>query len=105
MRATSPADEMLRNLRSVKMRPRERADVDRLRARFQQTGVVSPNDERWLHDACRRYAKQIHELHEARDRARRTNSLRYLGLTRLAAERLAEERERAVQDAHNDLGF
>ena len=96
---------MLRDLRSVKMRPRERADVDRLRARFQQTGAVSSNDERWLHDACRRYAKQIQELHEARDRARRTNSLRYLGLTRLEAERREIERDMAVRDANNDLGF
>lgn len=98
-------DEMLRDLRSVKMRPGERAEVDRLRACFQQTGVISLDNERWLHDACRRYVKQIQELHEARDRARNTNALRSLGLTRLAAERLATERERAVQDANNDLGF
>jgi hypothetical protein len=96
---------MLRDLRSVKMRSGERAEVDRLRACFQKTGAVSLANERWLHDACRRYAKQIQELHEARDRARRTNSLRTLGMTKLAAERLAAERDRAVQDANNDLGF
>jgi hypothetical protein len=98
-------DVMLRDLRSVKVRPSERIHVDALRARFQSCGSVTAAEERWLRDICRRYAVQLHTLHEARDRARHTNALRALGLTHAEAGARVEARQRRVEADNNDLGF
>lgn len=98
-------DEMLRDLRSVKMRPTERTHVNALRERFQAIGSVTPVDERWLRDACRRYILQIRMLHEARDRARHTNALRSQGLTAADVEARAAARLRRLDAENNDLGF
>jgi hypothetical protein len=96
---------MLRDLRSVKVRPAERARVDRIRVQFQSHGSVPTADERWLHDVCRRYHDQLEALHEARERAMKTNALRGLGLTREQAQRRAQARQAAEQARSNDLGF
>jgi peptide subunit release factor 1 (eRF1) len=96
---------MLRDLRSVKVRPVERKKVDLLRDQFQRTGTISTPAERWLHDVCRRYSKQLSELHDARDRAHRTNALRSLGMTRAQAAQRVQERAAAEVARSNDLGF
>jgi len=99
------ADEMLRDLRSVKLRPQDRSHVDRLCACFHDAGSVPTDGTRWLHAVCRRYSAQLKELHAARERARTTNSLRSLGLTRAEAQDRAQARTRDDESAHNDLGF
>jgi hypothetical protein len=96
---------MLRDLQSVKVRPAERKKVDLLRAQFQRTGAIPTPAERWLHDACRRYGKQLSELHEARERAHRTNALRSLGMTRAQAAQRVQDRAAAEAVRSNDLGF
>jgi hypothetical protein len=98
-------DEMLRDLRSVKMRPTERTHVDALRERFQALGAVTTEDERWLRDACRRYVQQLRMLHEARDRARHSNALRARGMTAADVEARAAARLRRADAENNDMGF
>jgi hypothetical protein len=98
-------DEMLRDLRSVKVRPTERVHVDALRVRFQALGKVTSSDERWLRDICRRYAMQLKMLHESRDRARHTNAMRSMGITSADVESHAVDRLRRMDADENDMGF
>lgn len=98
-------DEMLRNLRSVKMRPSERARVNAMRVRFEGGADIVMKDREWLADACKRYRRQLDELEAARERARRTNGLRALGMTQAEARARAAAREAQQQAAHDDLGF
>lgn len=105
MRCKLTVDEMLHDLRSVKMQSKERDQVDRLRRQFQQRGAVAGQGERWLRDACRRYAKQLKELYEARARARRTNALLAMGLSSAEALERVQQRQERVAAAANDLGF
>lgn len=98
-------DEMLRDLRSVKMRPTERDHVQMLRERFQALGAITTTDERWLREACRRYGMQLRLLHESRERARRTNALRSMGMTRDDLETRAAARQQQIERELNDLGF
>ncbi len=89
----------------MKIRPAERGRVDALRADFQANGNLPWAEERWLHDMCRRYNQQLAELHAARERARRTNAIRNLGLTQLQVERRAAARRQEEADRADDLGF
>jgi CO/xanthine dehydrogenase Mo-binding subunit len=98
-------DEMLRDLRSVKMRAEERSHVDALRERFQTLGAITTADDHWLRNACRRYAGQLRLLHESRERARHTNALRAMGLTRDEVEARAAARLRRIDAENNDMGF
>jgi len=98
-------DEMLRDLRSVKMRSSERTHVNDLRVRFQVLGAVTPLDERWLRDICRRYGIQLRMLHESRERARHTNALRSMGISTSDAAERADVRMKQMESEGNDLGF
>lgn len=96
---------MLRDLRSVKLRPAERDRLNAVREQFQSAGAIPMSYERWLHDACRRYRGQMEELHAARERAQRTNALRRLGISREQAEARVQERAASEAERANDLGF
>lgn len=96
---------MLRDLRSVKLRPSDRKRVDAIRSIFQSCAGVDWTDERWLHSVCRRYHEQLTELHVARARARKTNGLREMGITREQAAERVVERVREEEAAANDMGF
>ena len=97
--------EMLRDLRSVKIRPKERERVDGLREQFQTNGTLPFASVQWLREVCRRYGQQLNELHASRDRARRTNALRNLGITRASAAAAAQARAQDLRAENNDLGF
>lgn len=96
-------DEMLRDLRSVKIRQAERTRVDMIRSMFQSSGRISPHDEKWLRGLCRRYGQQLEELCAARQRAIRTNALRAARMTPQDAERVA--RVRQAESAEDGFGF
>ncbi|MFA4971197.1 MAG: hypothetical protein WC683_01200 [bacterium] len=96
---------MLRDLRSVKLRPADRARVDAVRSQFQSAGTLATSDYRWLHALCRRYSAQLGELRASRERATRSNALRRMGITRAEADRRMAARDAAEQAALNDLGF
>ena len=96
---------MLKDLRSIKLRPRDRDHVNRIRSCFESAGSVVFSDERWLHDVCRRYSVQIQELHASRERAIKTNALKSMGLSREEAQRRVEARNKLVEKMNDDMGF
>lgn len=96
---------MLRDLRSVKMSEARRQFVDRTRGHFEATGALSLESLVQLRQVCRFYGRQLADLHAARERARITNGLRRIGMTRDEAAAIRAERL-SVERAHRaDLGI
>lgn len=95
----------LRDLRSVKLRPEQRAFVDRARAVLEATGGIPLDVRMDLRRLCSCYAKQLTELHRARERARITNGLRKVGLTRADAAAIRSDRVQREGALRADLGI
>lgn len=92
---------LLRDLRSVKMRPADRARACALASRG--TLRVDEIGEGWA--LVRRFRVQLTALYAARERARRTQGRRQLGLSTSAVAARAQERRDAERIAREDLGI
>jgi len=97
--------EILRDLRSVKVPPDIRGFIDRTRVYFETEGDLPSSTQKRLRQICNQYGKQLKELHASRARARRTNGLKALGISRQEAARRVEMRRAAVAARKNDVGF
>jgi len=97
--------ELLRDFRSVKLRKPQRDFVNSARAEFEKNGSLSWEAVVRLEKMASRYSHQLKELHAARQRARETNGLRRLDMTRAEADLRARERERRELETANDLGI
>ena len=97
--------ELLHDFRSIKLSKAQRAWVDRLWYHFETHGSI-PNREKFaLVRLSKKYSKQFAELHASRDRARRTNALRKMGVSREEFKDMQEERKRKNDADASDLGF
>jgi len=97
--------ELLKDLRSIKLTKDKRAFVDRCRTLFEDAGCL-PNDQKFkLYGFAKRYSRQFKELHESRARARKTNGLRSMGITKAEAERRVQERIKQEKLRQSDVGF
>ena len=95
----------LRDFRSVKLKPEQRAFVDRVRVVFESTGGVPLSIRLELKRLCSCYSKQLRELQRARESARITNGLRKAGMTRADAAAIREQRVQREQEFRSDLGI
>jgi len=102
---TMTVGEILRDLRSIKVPPKTRDFIDRTRTYFQSEGNLPTETQMKLRRVCNRYKRQMKELSEARDRARKTNGLRAMGLSRDSAAKLVEERRAREAEMKRDVGF
>lgn len=98
-------NELLDDLRSVKLPSNTRAFVDRCRDSIQSNGDIPLDDKRKIREIGRRYSVQLNELHAARERAKRTNGLRRLGITNKQAQEMIAIRRKAEADARLDTGL
>lgn len=96
---------ILRDLRSVKMDKARRAFVDRTRDGFESTGAISLEVLIKLRKLCATYSRQLSELYQARERARITNGLRKIGMTRSEADAIRDKRLDAEREMRSDLGI
>ena len=97
--------ELLKDFRSIKLPPAKKALVDRWRELFEQIGAL-PNEQRFaLFDLAKRYNRQFRELHESRARARKSNGLRAMGISKAEAQRRVDARRAQEEMRRNDLGF
>lgn len=97
--------QMLKDLRSVKLRKELRGYVDRMRTVLEATGSLPAFEKVKIRRMCTIYSKQLVELHESRQRAKRTNGLRAMGITRQEAERRVEKRRADEVRNKMDVGF
>lgn len=97
--------ELLRDFRSIKLRKPQRDFVNEARAEFETNGALPRETVARLREMASNYSRQFKELYDARERARETNGLRRLGITRAEAERRSRERERCETEMANDLGI
>jgi hypothetical protein len=97
--------EILKDLRSVKLPVKIRAFVDQSRSSFQSEGNLPIDIQRRLRSICNQYKAQLKELHAARARARRTNGLKAMGISREEAARRVAARRAAEEAKKNDVGF
>jgi len=97
--------EILRDLRSIKVSSKERDFIDRARSYFQSEGNLPTDVQMKLRRICGRYKAQMKELHAARARARRTNGLKAMGISREEAARRVEARRAAEAAKKQDVGF
>ena len=100
-----PVGEILRDLRSVKVSPATRDYIDRARVHFEGEGNLPLDVQRKLRKVYVKYSVQVKELHESRSRARKTNGLKALGISKEEASRRVDMRESAVVARRNDVGF
>lgn len=98
-------NELLDDLRSVKLPSNTRAFVDRCRDSIQSNGDIPLDDKRKIREIGRRYSVQLNALHAARERARRTNSLKRMGITQEQANEMIANRRKAEDDARMDTGL
>lgn len=97
--------EILRDLRSIKVTPKTREYINNARNYFESNGAIPVSTQMKLRSICKRYRSQMKELHESRERARRTNGLKKLGMTRSEADRIARERKKERENLRQDVGF
>ncbi len=97
--------DVLKDLRSIKMGAVTRAFVDSCRGTFANTGGLTAKDRSKLRDLCKRFSKQMKELHESRERAKRTNGRRAMGLTLNQVEKLQKNRREEKEASLSDFGF
>jgi len=79
--------------------------VDRARDRFESTGSLALETRMKLREFCVLYTKQMKELHAARERARITNGLRKIGMTRAEAAEIRNRRLEEERELRSDLGI
>ncbi len=97
--------QLLKDLRSVKLRKELRGYVDRMRAVFEAKGDLPALEKVKIRRMCTQYSRQLLELHESRQRAKRTNGLRAMGLTVQEADRRVEKRRADEIRSRMDVGF
>ena len=97
--------ELLKDFRSIKLSKAKRAFIDQCRALFEDAGSL-PNRQRFdLFELAKRHNQQFAELHESRARARRTNGLRAMGITRAEADQRVQKRREQEELRRSDIGF
>jgi len=97
--------EILKDLRSIKMSEKTRKFVNDSRLYFERCGALNIAVQRDLRKICKRYGKQLTELHAARERARMSNGLRRAGIKRAEAQRRVVARKNAERVVVSDVGF
>lgn len=97
--------QILRDLRSIKVPKDIRKFIDKTRDYFESKGNVPDEARVRLRRLCVRYKTQMKELHAARARARKTNGLRALGVSKAEAERRIQMRKAAIEARARDVGF
>jgi len=97
--------EILRDLRSIKVPPKTREFIDRARDYLEKNGGLSVDVQMKVRRICQRYRVQMKELHASRERARRTNGLKRMGITRAEAEMRVEQRRKEQELLRQDVGF
>ena len=97
--------DILRDLRSIKMGKVTRSYVDSCHGTFANAGCLSATDRGKLRDLCKRFSKQMKELHVSRERAKRTNGRRAMGLTLNQVEKLQKNRREEKESSLADFGF
>lgn len=97
--------EILRDLRSIKVPPAIRSYINESRSFFEANGALPIETQMRLRQLCNQYKRQMRELHSARARARKTNGLRALGISRSEAAKRVEARRAAEEARKKDVGF
>ncbi len=97
--------ELLEEFRAIKLPKDVRAFVDNARDMLQECGDLPLGIKSELRAIAKRYGRQLRMLRESREKARRTVSMKKLGISQRRANELAENRRRAVEAQKNDLGF
>ena len=100
-----PIGELLRDFRSIKLPKDKRTFVDMCRKYLESNGALPHPETLRLREMERRYSKQFKALYEARDRARTTNGLKAMGMTRAEAQERSQARRARKADQNADLGF
>jgi hypothetical protein len=93
--------QLMVDLKSVKMGPSDRARACALQSLVRWT--AADVGEAWA--LVRRFRAQLKELHESRERARRSVGRKRLGLSREGAARAVEERDREQRIKRDDIGI
>ena len=97
--------EIIKDLRSIKVSTKTRDYIDRARVYFEGEGDLPLETQRKLRKVYSQYSTQVKALHESRSRARKTNGLKALGISKEEADRRVKMRESAVRIRRNDVGF
>jgi len=96
---------ILNDFRAIKLPKARRDFIDRCRERLESSGHLSRESLSELHSLLALYSRKISELHEARERARVSNGLRKMGMTREDAAKIRNERLEAERKHRSDLGI
>lgn len=97
--------DMLSDLKSIKLQPEDRTFVLAAVETFRGQGGVGPQTRDRLIELHRRHRRQIREVNEAREKARYTNGIKKLGLTRGEVAERAKARSQEEDRARSDLGI
>ena len=96
--------ELLHDFRSIKVPKDIRTEIDGIRESV-QAGRATMVLARRMEALARRYHRQLTELREARERARRTNGRRAMGMTQAEAQKRVKDREDEMVRRRSDLGL
>ncbi len=97
--------QILRDFKSIKLREDLRGYIDRMRSLLEMTGDIPAIEKVKVRKLSVRYARQMAELYDSRQRAKRTNGLMAMGLSVQEAERRVEQRRAEKVRNSTDVGF
>lgn len=97
--------DILNNLKCIKLPKQLRVFVLKTRSDLESTGVVGLAAVLKIRNIATRYQKKIIELQDSRDRARRTNSLKKVGMNRDDLEVQMAIRQAKKEKMSSDVGF
>lgn len=96
---------LLEEFRAIKLPKNERAFVDNARRSLQQNGDLMLAIKKELRLLARRYVRQLKALRIAREKAKKTVSLKKLGISSSEAARRVKARQQEEKENKNDFGF
>lgn len=97
--------QILRDFKSIKLRIDLRRYIDRMRLVFEATGDLPAAEKVKIRKMSVQYSRQMAELQDSRQRARRTNGLKAMGISAAEAGRRVEQRQAEKNRNSTDVGF
>ena len=97
--------QILRDFKSIKLRKDLRRYIDLMRSLLEMTGDIPAIEKVKVRKMSVRYTRQMSELYDSRQRAKRTNGLKAMGISTQEAERRVEQRQAEKIRNYTDVGF